>query len=64
MLVLTRKPGQQIAIGDDIMVTVLQSNNGRVRLGISAPREVPILREELLPSAESLPATLELAECV
>ncbi len=64
MLVLTRKRGQQIVIGDDITVTVLQSTNGRVRLGISAPPEVAILREELLPSAESCPATAELAECV
>lgn len=64
MLVLTRKRGQQIVIGDDITVTVLQSTNGRVRLGISAPPEVAILREELLPSAESCPATPELAECV
>lgn len=64
MLVLTRKRGQQIVIGGDITVTVLQSTNGRVRLGISAPPEVSILREELLPSAERRPATRELAECV
>ena len=63
MLVLTRKRGQQIVIGDDIVVTVLESSNGRVRLGISAAPEVPILREELVRGAESLPPALEFAEC-
>lgn len=63
MLVLTRKRGQQIVIGDDIVVTVLESSNGRVRLGISAPPQVPILREELARAAESFRPALELAEC-
>ena len=49
MLVLTRKPGEQIHIGDNIVVTVLGLQGGRVRLGITAPAEVPIRREELAP---------------
>lgn len=47
MLVLTRKVGERICIGNDIHVTVLYVHKGRVRLGVSAPREVPVHREEL-----------------
>lgn len=46
MLVLTRKDNQRILIGDDISVEVLESSDGKVRLGISAPREVAVDREE------------------
>lgn len=48
MLVLTRKPKEQIIIGDKIVITVVQVNGDRVRLGIEAPRDMPIYREELL----------------
>ena len=47
MLVLTRKKGQQIRIGDDIVVTVSSVQGGSVRLGIEARPEVKILRGEL-----------------
>ena len=47
MLVLTRKPGQRLMIGDDVVVTVLSVRNGQVRIGIEAPRSVSIRREEL-----------------
>ena len=49
MLVLTRKPGEAIVIGQDIEVRVLSvGRGGQVRLGIAAPDEVLILREELI----------------
>ena len=48
MLVLTRKFGERIVIGDDIVITVMAGAGDRVRLGITAPDGVPILREELL----------------
>ena len=48
MLVLSRRPGEQLQIGTDIIVEVLDISGTQVRLGISAPREVPVLREELL----------------
>ena len=48
MLVLTRRPGESITIGDDIVVTVLTSAGGQVRLGIAAPHHVRVLREEIL----------------
>ena len=49
MLVLSRKVGEKIRIGDGIFVTVLASQGGRVRLGFTAPREVGIRRGELAP---------------
>ena len=48
MLILSRRPGEQMLIGDDILVEVLEVSGTQVRLGITAPREVPVLREELL----------------
>jgi carbon storage regulator len=47
MLVLTRKPGQSIMIGDGIEVQVLSVAGEKVRLGITAPREVSIFRHEV-----------------
>ena len=47
MLVLTRKTNQSIMIGDDIEVTVLAVAKDKIRLGITAPREVPVFRKEV-----------------
>jgi len=47
MLVLTRKPGQKIFIGDEIVVTVVQARDGSLRLGIDAPKEISIRRDDL-----------------
>ncbi len=47
MLVLTRKLGQRVVIGENVQVTVLKVSRNRVRLGISGPPEVSIHREEL-----------------
>jgi len=48
MLVLTRRVGQTVKIGDEIEVTVLQISGDQVRLGIVAPRAVQVHRKELL----------------
>lgn len=48
MLVLTRKLGEKICIGDGICLTVVDIDRGKVRLGVEAPRNVPIFRQELL----------------
>jgi carbon storage regulator len=48
MLVLTRKLGEKIVLGDGIVVTVVAIKGGQVRLGIDAPQEVPVMRGELL----------------
>jgi carbon storage regulator len=47
MLILTRREGETLLIGDNIEVTVLAVNGSQVRIGIEAPREVTILREEV-----------------
>ncbi len=47
MLVLTRKLMEKVYIGDEICVTVVRLDNGQVRLGIDAPRQVPVVRAEL-----------------
>jgi carbon storage regulator len=47
MLVLTRKTNQSIMIGDDIEVTVLAVSRDKIRLGITAPRDVPVFRKEV-----------------
>ena len=50
MLVLTRKLMERLYIGDDICVTVVRLEGGQVRLGIDAPREVAVVRAELVPT--------------
>jgi carbon storage regulator len=47
MLVLTRTVGESLLIGSDIIVTVERIRDGSVRLGIRAPREIPVIRLEL-----------------
>ena len=47
MLVLTRKTGQSIMIGDDIEVSVLAVSRDKIRIGITAPKEVPVFRTEV-----------------
>ncbi|WIB01628.1 MULTISPECIES: carbon storage regulator CsrA [unclassified Curtobacterium] len=48
MLVLTRKVGERILVGDDVVITVLDSRGDGVRIGIDAPRGVKIQREEVV----------------
>lgn len=48
MLVLSRKPGEAIRIGDDIEISVIEVRGDTVRIGINAPRNVPVFRMELL----------------
>ncbi len=47
MLVLTRAPDEEIRIGDEIVIRVLEVKGERVRIGISAPAEVPVHRQEV-----------------
>jgi carbon storage regulator CsrA len=55
MLVLSRSEGQKIVVDEDIVITVLKIEGNRVRLGIDAPRSVPIRRSELEFVADELP---------
>jgi carbon storage regulator len=47
MLILTRRPGERVVIGEEILVTVMGVSGHTVRLGIAAPEGIPIYREEI-----------------
>jgi carbon storage regulator len=47
VLIITRKPGEQIMLGDDVVVHVMEIVGNSVRIGIQAPRSVPVYREEI-----------------
>jgi len=53
MLVLSRKPLQSIMIGPDIKITIVKVERNQVRIGIEAPRDVTILRDELIEAAHT-----------
>ncbi|MBI2477117.1 MAG: carbon storage regulator CsrA [Planctomycetia bacterium] len=61
MLVLSRKKNEQIVIGDDIVITIVEVRADKVRIGIEAPAHVPVHRHEvymaLQRAAETLPAS-------
>jgi len=56
MLVLSRKVGERILLGDHIRITVVRVNGGAVRIGIEAPAEMPVVREEVARTMEGKPA--------
>lgn len=47
MLIITRRPGEKVMIGDDIVVEVIEVSGSSVRIGIAAPKSVPVYREEI-----------------
>jgi len=47
MLILTRKVGEKLIIGDDIVVTILGVNGGQIRIGVDAPKDIEVHREEI-----------------
>jgi carbon storage regulator len=61
MLVLSRKPGEKIHIGSGITITVTEVRGNKVRLGIEAPRDIPIVRAELNDYHAGIDAGLECA---
>jgi len=56
MLVLSRKIGQRIAIGGGIVITVVAARGSQVRIGVEAPRDVVVLRDELSAPRDALTA--------
>jgi len=52
MLIITRKKGESLMIGDDIEITISKIEDGSVKIGIKAPRDVTILRKELYEQVE------------
>lgn len=63
MLVLSRKRGETIVIGNEVTVTVLATDGGRVKLGVVAPAETPVHREEVYRRIGDCSPSLQLAEC-
>lgn len=55
MLTLTRKVGESIRIGDDIEIIVKEIRRNQVRIGVVAPRDVPIHREEIYDAIQRVP---------
>ncbi len=53
MLILRRRAGEALIVGGNIKITVLDTSDGAVRLAIEAPREIPVLRGELLQAANA-----------
>jgi carbon storage regulator len=53
VLILTRRPTQAFAIGNDITVTVLEIRGSQVRIGVDAPREITVLRKEIVEKAQA-----------
>jgi carbon storage regulator len=47
MLIITRRPGERLVLGDDIRIEVIEVAGNTVRLGVDAPRSLPVYREEL-----------------
>ncbi|MFZ5830894.1 MAG: carbon storage regulator [Planctomycetota bacterium] len=58
MLVLSRRERERIKLGDSIVVTVIRVTGDRVRLGIEAPHDVVVLRDELEPKSDVAPQAL------
>lgn len=53
MLVLSRRPGESLRIGHEVVVTIIEVRGDQVRIGIDAPREVPVNREEVYRQLEA-----------
>lgn len=52
MLVITRRPGESFFIGDEIEIVILEISQAKARVAINAPREVDVVRTELIPATE------------
>ncbi|HAX72178.1 MAG TPA: carbon storage regulator [Firmicutes bacterium] len=48
MLVVTRKPGESLIIGDDIEIKIIDLENGKIKIGIEAPKNIKIMRKEVI----------------
>lgn len=53
MLILSRKSGQKLIINDNIIISILETSNGNVKIGIEAPSETKIYREEIYQAVKS-----------
>ena len=61
MLVLSRKLGEKIVIGDNIVITVVKIDRNQIRIGIEAPQNIPVYREEIAPARLSTAETVAMS---
>jgi carbon storage regulator len=52
VLIITRRPGEKIMLGDDVVIEVMEVSGSSVRVGIQAPKSVPVYREEIWRSVQ------------
>ena len=52
MLIITRRPGEKIMLGDDVVIEVIEVSGSSVRVGIAAPKSLPVYREEIWKSVK------------
>jgi len=64
MLVLTRQRGEHLVIGDDIAITLVDIRGDKVRLGITAPKDAPIVRHEILSDTDLKALDIEVQRAV
>ena len=57
MLVLSRKLGEKIVIGDNVVITVVKIDRNQIRIGIDAAQDIPVYREEIAPNRSDSRAT-------
>jgi carbon storage regulator len=62
MLILTRRVGETIVIGPDVSVTVLGVKGGQIRIGVNAPKEVPVHRQEIADKIKAQHGSLQVGQ--
>jgi carbon storage regulator len=62
MLIITRRPGEKIMLGDDVVIEVIEVSGSSVRIGINAPKSVPVYREEIWTAVKEENAAAAAAE--
>lgn len=62
MLIITRRPGEKIMLGDDVVIEVMEVSGSSVRVGIQAPKSVPVYREEIWRSVKEENAAASAAD--
>jgi carbon storage regulator len=62
VLIITRRPGEKIMLGDDVVIEVIEVSGSSVRIGIAAPRSVPVYREEIWRSVKDESAAAAAAD--